>query len=629
MGNSSAAQTFAWQVLPTTPLFSGDVIGSMSNKGYLIDNGGMGHIFVAGTGLHHFYETSPGTFAHEWVTPEATAYAVPVFDPTSDTFHVLYQNAPSGEFAPVGVSLASGNVSSWTTKSLLNERVSPYSIDLVLASDGTLSAAYTRCTGPTPGDCFVNGGYLDDFTVEVAHIAATTTVETLPAATRAFYPTLALDNVGDMWLSYRNTASPNAVMLVKKETGLWQTPIVVSGSGAPVGAPNIDSRAYQGTTLTVDSNNRPLLTFKPALNDKFWAVSYDGAVLDFTNTNESSLHSQLGSAASNRWYVSARNPATVQRRDTAGVWTQSSINLSEHPERVSGVLLTDGDFGVDARLHAVFAYGNVHKRIERVVQDGASVSSSVIVPLDRYRSFNVVSGAAVPTVVVGSPTELQVLSYAAGAWSVNATVRSDLVSNGYDLHAVKGSSDTWIAHTDSGGSGTQIFVEQGNGLTWTTHGPISPGGINIQHLRTALLPNGNPIAVYVRHTSPYEIHATWWDGAQFTTITALAAVNANQIGDLAIIGDHNGAAAGGETWVAYADRDNLEIRVIRFDSSGENPSIAGCETCVQESVVGAQQSYITAGMSPLCPTDSSGRSYGPVAPTDSQRGQLGQSKSTR
>jgi hypothetical protein len=115
----------------------------------------------------------------------------------------------------------------------------------------------------------------------------------------------------------------------------------------------------------------------------------------------------------------------------------------------------------------------------------------------------------------------------------------------------------------------------------------------------AALPSGDPVIIVVQRTAPAAILATWWNGSAFVPFTTLVSLsNAFQVPSYAVLGDHNGGTAGGETWVAYGDTVNLQIRVVRFTATGENTSAAGCETCVVENATFASQPWVTIGLSP-------------------------------
>src|SRR5690606_9990978 len=126
------------------------------------------------------------------------------------------------------------------------------------------------------------------------------------------------------------------VRLVQRVAQQWEAFIVVGGSGAPLGAPNIDSSGWGSSpTLMADGADLPVVAYKPTLNSDVWVATYDGA-LSYTSTGYTARHASLGSGPTSPWYAFAQAPGPVQRRAPGGLWEDNNFGLSEHPDGVSG-----------------------------------------------------------------------------------------------------------------------------------------------------------------------------------------------------------------------------------------------------------------------------------------------------
>lgn len=575
LGNVSPTRSFEWTVQPVDRVLDAPLRELPTHRSYVIDEAGLGHLYVGGKALYAFHETALGSFTSEAIVADRPVVSVVAAREGSTTW-VAWQH-PGDRARAADVMLAHNDGSGWQTQ-VVTRVVSPVG-ELELTIDEGVPVLFVLRCRFSADSCFTSGANNNAFAVE-AHrvVAGGTEVEPLPDTLFARGLRAVSDEQGTTWLLHAERPANVAVTLKlhERKAGVWQPAITIAGDGAPdMGSSNF--ALVPG--LALGANGLPVASFSPALNQPVWSAAFTGTGFTFHNLNRQGEHVALTAPDGVIREVFSAWDLPVHDRSAAGVWSQSSLGYSHHPYSLTAAQQDDALHVVVGRLQ------NPRTPLDRVIEGGGTQE---LAPVDGYAGFAPMKGAAVPTLVVGAEATLQLKTFDGTDWKVAQTIRSLPAGMGHALSAVSQGEVAWVAHVEEP-AGT-LWMERREAGIWSTVGPLTGWGQMARHPQVVLRGDGAPVVVY---QSSDRLYGTWWDGAAFVTPIELHALNGMyDLTNLALIGDHEG-----QTWAVFGDSNEQKVRAMRFDSTQAQP--LDCEGCGLVDVAPVSGTpYVSAAVSP-------------------------------
>ena len=166
VANASTVQRYTWHVLPDLSVSDARRFVPLSRRGYVVDSNGMGHFFVAGDKLYHYYENPRGTFTMEVMHAEPVAAVEAVRD-ADDVLTVVFlsygYSDGQQDHGYATLRAARGGLNAWTIATVADPTIDyADSFDVELAPDGYPRVLLSHCPGGNGGgarDCFYDGAY--------------------------------------------------------------------------------------------------------------------------------------------------------------------------------------------------------------------------------------------------------------------------------------------------------------------------------------------------------------------------------------------------------------------------------------------------------------------------------------
>jgi hypothetical protein len=595
-----------WRVQTRTTVVDGTSLDDLTHKGYLIDDASKAHVFIGGDRLRHFYETTTNVFASEILVDSPVDHVVALR--AGSTIHVAYTIDGGRQ-----IELKSGTTASFSTEVVATgTRVLNDGLDIALDEQSRVNLMFN--TPPSPEAWYMTA-YLTTRTVPGLWSA--------PEAVSLEYVSneerLVFNASGDVWAawfeftgnSFGDFYNSSRLLTRPRVGGVWQTPQAIAGT---TGNYSDDSQPRY-PTIARRSDGNPVLTYREGYHDSspVKLVAYNstswGAPLDLTYLGHTAVDTSGGSL----WYAMS-GPTTsatlgLQRYydSGGGSWVLDGTTLAafgQRARRVSLAVRTAGTIGT-AVVDVGYTYGDLEElpHLGRSVLNGTSPMS--LLDGEAITAASFVRGAPVPTAVVRLAGSARVLwlTYdgTANAWAATNVLQDP--TRGAGAVGVQNGTTAWVVHGDPrpGQANNQLYVERRPSSTWASLGAITSGS-GVRDLPSiGLLSDGNPVVAYrLKSAGNTSVMTTWYDGSGFVAPTELISLGSDSVASIAVIGDHNGAAGGGDLWVACGVAGTSEVRIVKVNLAGQNLTLLPCESCVNEVVttLAGGPPGVTAALSP-------------------------------
>ncbi len=259
VGNTEYAYEHEFRVQRRTTLYDTYALGSLQNwsyedltqKAYLADDAGVGHLFVGGEALWHFYDDGGGFAAEEIFRAPAM---IPVAVSAGGNFHVLFASMDGSSLL-----LAEGETGAWEIEIVAR----PYNvlggIDLAIDGTGATHVAYSTCSSTT-----CTGSSASVFILRREADGSWTTLDAAPNAVRAKSPRLLFDSEDNLWLAtVRHESALHVLAMACRKEGVWDAAIELASPPAALATGLLD----HFPTFTLTGGTSPLLRRRPGRGD--------------------------------------------------------------------------------------------------------------------------------------------------------------------------------------------------------------------------------------------------------------------------------------------------------------------------------------------------------------------------
>lgn len=525
LNNTSDAQAVSWFVRPALNIRPTSGLASPSQRSVLTDSFGRAHVFMGGRSLSHFYEDEHADLQQE-IVDAVPVEAVRVTIGDDDTLYAVYLAADANQ--SLGLFAAVNAGAGWNKYLLAAGAALATGFDVAWA-DTSARVVWHQCL--VGNDCIYNGPNYRRYAVWTATLSASGLVEVTKLTSLGERVTvLRLSHGPGRELAFERIAGQRTIHFAPFVGGTFSTAEQLNAGSSISG-----TSPQHSLELAVLGNGDRVFLYSANEIAPLTIGYKEGQTYNFIATNAYAPASLA--EADGRVVVATANEAPRVRLSN-GTWQNSPTvlptanvgSLSFHPTSIgsagelSGFWLGADRTREDA-LEQAYTLSSVHPTLPAVNRGLVSTPTSL---------------AASPSLVVlEQDRTLVTRGFANGVLSDEV----ELDDSSYGGAALTVGSQHFVA-TFAGLGQAVVKLYRYSGSAWTSLPSLDPGAVGyFTDLRLTQTSQG-PLLTFV---AGGRLWASLYNGTEFPPLVDL--LGANNVGAYALIGDSNGATAGGDTYL--------------------------------------------------------------------------------